>query len=499
MNDERVDVMNERIPNRKNIFSYAIGDLFGGGAFFIIGALFLAYLMDVVGMSGFLAGAIIFVGKIWDAVSDPAMGYISDHTKSKYGRRRPYFLIGIIPIFISWFLLWSDWGITNQVFEALYYFLIYILFNTVFTLVMVPYNAMPAEMTTNYKARSRLIGFRMLCSQIGMLLGALLPLTLVNIIGENSPAGFKLMAAVFGLIFSIPWIFVFFGTYENEVELEEPIAKGTWNVIKGIFRDFASTSKNKALRIHITMYICAYVSMDVFNALLIYFIRDYMDMYTSYQTLLGTVVVIQILSLLLVTKLVNKLGNAMTYRIHASIWIVAILLLFTLNPENPIYLVLGFGAIVGIGLSGCVMTPYNMLAFVVDADEMITTKRRSGVYAGVMTFLRKIAQAIALFLVGVSLDLVGYIQPIDEVTQPQTDGTLLGIRLIFLIVPVTLLIVGIISSIRFKITPQNHKILMSEIERRKHSDTNPSKESKEVCERITGLPYESLWSGDNIA
>lgn len=84
---------------------YGIGDIYGGGAFLIIGALFLFFLTDVAGFDPIVAGAIIALGKVWDAVTDPAMGYISDHTRSRYGRRRIYFLIGAIPIMVSFTLL----------------------------------------------------------------------------------------------------------------------------------------------------------------------------------------------------------------------------------------------------------------------------------------------------------------------------------------------------------------------------------------------------------
>jgi oligogalacturonide transporter len=479
----------------KNIFSYAVGDLYGGGAFFIIGALFLVFLTDVAKISPALAGTIILVGKVWDAVTDPTMGYISDHTKSKYGRRRLYFLIGIVPIFLSWFLLWSSFGLSSDISKFVYYLLVYLLFNTVFTLVMVPYNSMPSEMTNQYQERSKLITIRMLFSQGGMLLGAVLPLTIVNFFSTNPSLGYMIMATIFGLIFSIPWIFVFLGTFEKKHVFEDTEKMPLPKVVKKISKDFGSTIKNKSLRIHTTMYITAYVSMDIFNALLIYFIRDYLNQYGNYQVLLGIVVVIQMLSLFIVMKLVNKVGNAMTYRIHATIWMAAVVALFLVNPNIPIWAVLIIGAFVGLGLSGCVMTPYNMLAFVVDADEMITTKRREGIYAGMMTFLRKIAQAFALFLVGVGLEFVNYQQPIGETLQVQTPETLMGIRLMFLLGPVVLLILGIISSYRYKISPKNHEVLMSEISRLKDGGLKADVElgSKAIVESITGLDYELLW------
>ncbi|MBI9009020.1 MAG: MFS transporter [Tenericutes bacterium] len=488
----------KRRPTIKNVFSYAVGDLYGGGAFFIIGALFLIFLTDVAGMSPALAGAVILIGKVWDAISDPTMGYISDNTRSKHGRRRIYFLIGILPIFLSWFLLWSNFGVQSEVGKFIYYLLVYLLFNTAFTLVMVPYNAMPAEMATNYKDRSKLITVRMAFSQGGMLLGAVLPLTIVGFFGTPS-VGYMVMATVFGLLFSIPWIFVFRGTYEQVRVLEEPKKLKANEIAKKISKEFGSTVKNKSLRVQISMYIAAFVSMDVFNALLIFYIRDYIykgiDMGGNYQILLGIVVVFQMLSLIIVMKNVNKFGNAKTYRIHALSWFAALIALIFVPPGAVFYVVLVIGVVIGFGLSGCVMTPYNMLAFVVDADEMITTKRREGTYAGVMTFLRKIAQALALFLVGLGLEYFGYVAPINDIVQIQSDATLNGIRLVFFIAPLTLIILGVISSLRFKITPNNHKILMSEIERLKNggSKKEVNNKTREVCEAITGLDYKDLY------
>ncbi len=493
--------LKQRSPSTKNIFSYAVGDLYGGGAFFIIGALFLVFLTDVAKLNPALAGTIIFVGKLWDAITDPTMGYISDNTRSNYGRRRLYFLIGIVPIFLSWVLLWTNFGIDNTVFKFIYYLLVYLLFNTVFTLVMVPYNSMPSEMATNYQDRSKLITIRMLFSQGGMLLGAVLPITIVNFFLDDLSTGYLVMATVFGVIFALPWIFVYKGTYERDILLPEVKTKTLKEIFTKIARDFASTLKNKSLKIHSIMYISAYVSMDVFNALLIYYIRDNLNMYSSYQVLLGIVVVFQMLSLYIVMKNCNRFGNAKTYRIHATVWMIAILVLFSFNTGVPLWAILLVGIVIGFGLSGCVMTPYNMLAFVVDADQMITTKRREGIYAGMMTFLRKIAQAIALFSVGVGLDLVNYQEPIDDIIQLQSADTLLGIRLMFFITPLVLLFIGIIASFKFKITPENHTILLKEINRLADggSKTEVDAHTKAVVEEITGLEYHNLWDeGDLI-
>jgi len=105
------------MKERKDILSkitYACGDIYGGGSFIIVGLLLLLFLTKVEGYREQWAGIIIFVGKAWDAVTDPFMGMLSDRTKSKYGRRRPYFLLGSIPVFASWVMLWYSFGITGE-------------------------------------------------------------------------------------------------------------------------------------------------------------------------------------------------------------------------------------------------------------------------------------------------------------------------------------------------------------------------------------------------
>ena len=99
-----------------NKLAFGIGDLYGGGSFFIISALFLVYLTDIAKLDSGLAATILLIGKIWDAVTDPAMGYISDHTQSKRGRRRLYFLIGIVTIFLSFLSLWTFIELYSHIF-----------------------------------------------------------------------------------------------------------------------------------------------------------------------------------------------------------------------------------------------------------------------------------------------------------------------------------------------------------------------------------------------
>src|SRR5690554_4876343 len=93
---------------------YACGDIYGGGAFLIFSMLYMNFLVIVEGLPVFLATFVIFAGKLWDAVTDPIVGNLSDKTRSRYGRRRIYFLAGIIPVFLSFIMMWHSFGIVGE-------------------------------------------------------------------------------------------------------------------------------------------------------------------------------------------------------------------------------------------------------------------------------------------------------------------------------------------------------------------------------------------------
>ena len=158
-----------------NYVAYGAGDLYGGGAFFIVTTFAMYYFVNVVGMHPVLAGLIPAIGKIWDAISDPMMGYISDHTpQNRFGKRRVWFLVSIVPIAVSFALIWFPTSIATQAGKFAFYTFAYIFFFTVATISYVPYAALSAEMTRDSKERNFLNGTRILFSFISTLLAGVI-------------------------------------------------------------------------------------------------------------------------------------------------------------------------------------------------------------------------------------------------------------------------------------------------------------------------------------
>ena len=147
---------------------FGIGDLGGNLFFTAMGFYSLIYLTDTVGLAASLAGIAILIGKFWDAVTDPMMGYISDRTRSRWGRRRPYLIFGALPLLLSMWYFFSAPNYTNaQTTGFLWATLALCLLNTAYTVVNIPYGSLTPEITKDYQERTSLNGFRFSFAVIG--------------------------------------------------------------------------------------------------------------------------------------------------------------------------------------------------------------------------------------------------------------------------------------------------------------------------------------------
>ncbi len=481
-----------------NLVAYGLGDLYGGGSFLIISLLFMFFLTDIVGIPPALAGMVMLPGKVWDAISDPMMGYLSDRTKSRFGRRRVYFLWGMLPVALTFIMLWIAVRFDSVYLSFLYYVSAFILFRTAFTMVMVPYSALNAEMSCDYKTRMRLSGARMMCSQFSSLVSAVVPKLFIDTFyAHNKEEGFLIMSIIFGIFYMIPWLFVFWGTWEMESCEQAPTLS-----VRGFFSELFSMRENRSFRLHIGMYIASYAAMDVLMSLFIYYLTYYIGNEKLFASCVGAMLLAQVSMLPVYVFISNKKGKGFAYIIGLVIWAIGLALTATFTPHTPRHFIIAVTSLMGIGLSAGTMVPWAILPSVTDVDELITGNKRAGSYAGAMTFIRKIVNAFTIFLIGLLLDLIGYKKPVIEIidgvsrsiNQPQSGTTLLYLRILFFAAPLALIIAGIFIARRFSITPQTHAILIAEIERLKSggSKKDVDAETRKVCEELTGKPYEHL-------
>ena len=483
----------ERTPKLRNYISYGVGDFLGGGSFILIGVLFLNFMTQVVGMNPFYAGLLILIGKLWDGISDPMMGYITDRTRSRFGRRRVFFLIGMLPVFLTFSSLWIPVNIESQFALFMWYLVLFLLFSTAYTVTVVPYVALITDISLDYKIRSKFSGFKQFSSGFAGALCVVASQPIVSLFPpEEVHIGYMVMGIIYALFFSLPWIAVFFGTWELPRQLEE-VKRQT---PKEILRNFYSVFRNKSFRLHVGMFAFSFAGMDFVMALFLYFLEFYLEQPGLFPILMACFAGSQAISIGIYIKIANTYGKSKAYLVGTVMWMAGLTIMLTVPQESYSLAVLIISTMfLGSGICGATTMPWVMLPSVADVDEMITTEKRSGIYAGMMTLIRKIVSGVTIFLVGVSLNFIGF----DQEAAAQSVETQSYLRLLFIFGPFLVVFCGMLFSFKFKITPYTHRTLRNEIERLENggSKDDCDKETRDVCQLLSGQEYETLYKNSD--
>lgn len=270
--------MKEEIAGRKpgyglfNRLTYGVGEIFGGGCFVIINAFFIVFLTDALGMNAALAGTIPMVGKIWDAITDPIMGNITERTRSRFGAKRFYILIGSFASGIMFVLIWTSISAPSMMAKYAYYMIMYCLFNTAFTVLSVPYNGLLPDMMDDYRMRAKFSNTRMIFSTLGAMICGLVPGMIIN--PTNEPALYLKCGFIFGALFFVVSITVFFGTWEKQ---KEPVR----TTLGESFTQAASVFKSRSFLIFLGIYLFGQGGMDFISGMAVYYVKHTLDAYND--------------------------------------------------------------------------------------------------------------------------------------------------------------------------------------------------------------------------
>ena len=411
---ERMNTQQRRLT-WKNYLAYGAADLYGGGCFFIVTTFAMYYLVNVVGLHPLLAGLIPGIGKFWDAVSDPLMGYISDNTpQNRFGKRRVWFLVSIVPIALSFMFIWFPANFESQIGKFIFYTFAYIVFFTVSTVSYIPYAALSAEMTQSFSERNKLNSSRLMFSFVATLLGGLLAQPIIDSF-HGSKTGYFMMSCVFALIFALPWIPLYFGTWEIQSE-QHNTPKG-----ESFVKNFLSLFKNKSCRIHIAMYVCSYGALDIFMSLVLFYMVDYLNRGGIFVIVQGSLLITMMITLPVHSWLINKKGHKPVYVTALIIFAVSLFCMFFHTPETPPVVLILNMVLMGIGVSANNLIPHQLLPFISDIDKLMSGKSRAGTYSAAMSLTRKLFLGLVIMTsIGAVLSRIGYKNPVPSIlTQEQ--------------------------------------------------------------------------------
>lgn len=391
--------------------------------------LLLRFLTDHVGVAAGTAGLLLAISKLYDAVTDPIMGAISDRTHTRWGRRRPYLVTGGVLCALSLVLMFSIPIIFGTDVSAATVLALLLFYATAYTVFNVPYMAMPAEMTSGYHERSRLMIYRVAAIGLGQILvGAISPF-LIGYFGGGA-AGHAGMSVVLGLFIIAGSVLCFSMTAKAHV-----IFRSVSEQRVGWVERFRTVCSNASfiwlllLKVALLLGVAVTGSTLAFLTVRILKVPDSVLGHLIIATTLGT-----ILSLPLWFRLSMRIGKKGTYICASVVFILVSLSWLLASPGESPAIFLARGFLKGVGSGGLILISQSMLPDVIEYDHLKTGLRREGLYAGFYTTVEKLAFALGATLTGLILQWSGYI-PSRGMHVEQPESAITGIYICVAIAP----------------------------------------------------------------
>jgi glycoside/pentoside/hexuronide:cation symporter, GPH family len=447
-NAETVKLHSGKLPFWTKL-GFGICDLGGNLFFTMMGFYLLFFMTDVVGLAAGLAGTALMIGKIWDAVTDPTIGFISDRTRSRWGRRRPFMFVGSLFLFVTMVLMFTAPGYETQTQLFIWAAVMYCLLCTAYTLVNIPYGALTPELTTDYNERTVLNAYRMSSAVVGTLLGAGLVLPLVGM-AATVKAGWTLSGTVMGAVMMVTALITVFSVREP-VHKEAPPAQN-------IFKSYAQVLGMKTFLTCLIPWTMHITGITIIQGALLYYYLYLYGTEAGFQLALISLLLTSMVFIPIWTVISKKIGKKLSYNVGMAIVSIAIFILFIIGHRIPVEMSYIIMAIAGIGFATQYVMPYSIIPDVVEYDYAENGIRREGVFYGLWTLTSKIGQAFAIALSGWTLSVFGYIPDVA-----QTELSLLGIRLLCGPIPVLFFITGIVVLTFYPISREKYQEILEKI------------------------------------
>ncbi|MFW9901848.1 MAG: MFS transporter, partial [Candidatus Thorarchaeota archaeon] len=359
----------------------------------------LSFYFVAVGLDITLIMLAFVLWTIWNAFNDPLIGYLSDRTRTRIGRRKPFIILGSIPILIIEIIVWLP-PAGNQIIQFIYLLIILICFDTFYTMVTL-FDSLFPELYTSVEERAEVNTIKQILATIGLILAFLIP---GLFIGEtlSDPSGYPINGIVtsiivgLSLVVSIKW-----GVVEKEEFRLDHKHEFSF------FRGMRYTLSNKGFILY-TIIFFLYEYILLLYASVIPLWGEFVLLVTSTietSLLLGSIFIVGIISVILWRYLDVKLGSRKSYAIAMILFAVAILpLLFVSDYITALLTV----STAGIGFGGMLYFVYLIIADVIDEDELKTGVRREGTFFGVTNFFMRLAMVFSVLSVSLVFVSTGW-------------------------------------------------------------------------------------------
>jgi GPH family glycoside/pentoside/hexuronide:cation symporter len=407
------------LPLRRKL-AYGIGELVVGIRQSSMNLILFPFYTDVARLSPWLVGLALALGKVWDGVNDPVIGYVSDHTRTRHGRRRPFILFATLPLAIAFAALWrppeglSEWALFGYLFGALF------VLDVFFGFYSTPYLALGAEMSPDYNERTRVAAVRAVFHNVGLLLGGAAFIGVARDLGGGA-VGHANAGVAFAALMVVAGLVAFLGTREPGVPPREVAPS-----LRRFVHELRETLELRSFRVLLTSFVFLLAGSALNQSFAIYVFRDALASGDRQAVMLLVYLASATCSFPVWAIVATRIGKNRAFEVCLVWSIVALCASALIDPAVPMWIVFSFLVVAGMGVGGYVL-PVAIVADIFDEDELATGRRREGSFFGVWTLVMKIASAVGVALAGIVLPLIGYVPG----AAAQAPETLMALKLVW--------------------------------------------------------------------
>jgi len=422
---------------------FAIGEVGDNTAMQTFTFLIFTFYFAIVGVPVLLIGGGFILWSLWNAINDPLIGYLSDRTKTRWGRRIPWMVAATIPLAIVMILLFTPpLDLNSPSSNFIYFIVILILFDTTYTAFNLNYNAVFSEMYVTMEERSSTGRVRIIFVMLALIFAFLLPTLIIeNILGydvdtlipdPNTLSQYQLTGIIAAIIILVSYIILLkWGVHEpKHISKDAETAMSFTNTLKNSF-------KNKSFQWFLIPALGTWIVINILPTLAPLFMTHALDI--EDPLLIGILLALEFIVAAVSTPLWEKIRNAKGARMAGLIgiaaWIVPILLFaFSVSVEMA-FIVQIFN---GIGLGGGLYFYDQCIAEIIDEDEITHGTRRSGIYYAIFNFFIRISMIINFFLIMIVFSTTDWY---NYTPNPGID-TILGLQILMGVYPAIVLIIS---------------------------------------------------------
>jgi len=390
-----------------------------------------SFYFTAVGLEALTITFAFILWTIWNAFNDPMIGFLSDHTKTRWGRRRPYLMIGLIPVLIIEIILWIP-PAGSETTGFIYLLIMLICYDTFYTMLALPTDSLFPELYTSIEERAEVNTIRQILSTIGLIMAFLVPGIFIGELTEKS--GYLINGIVTSIIVGITmFIFIKWGAKER------PEFKMDYSHEFNFFKGLKYTFKNKGFILYSAMFFLYEYTLLVLATTVPLFSKEVLGVDDTFlmALLLGTMFIIGIVTVIIWRKLDLILGSMKAYGISIIAYIItSIPLLFVTNFITCLITVI----LMGFGFGGMLYFIYLIIADVIDEDELKTGVRREGTFFGITNFFMRLSMIISILTVGLVFTGADW----SDYTPKPGINTILGLKMLVFLFPTIALLATLI-------------------------------------------------------